>query len=273
MNQVERILLFIPLYNAEKQIPRVLHRVKADLLNLIHGILIIDNVSQDDSLANALQIVPELSQVKCTVLKNSQNYGLGGSHKIAFRFAMANGYSHVIVLHGDDQADPKDMRLVIESGLHLTYDKLFGSRFMKGSKLFGYSKLRNLVNRALNLVVSCISRRQIKDLGSGLNMFSSKFFSSPYLEECNNDLTFNNSLIFCEPSPRLTEFSFPISWTEFDQISNAKLIRQTLIIISLAIKSALKRNPARGNAEHRDVLGAQFDFRCYYSSDTDIKIS
>lgn len=267
MNQREKILVFIPLYNAETQIPRVLQRVKDELSHLISGILIIDNVSQDESLTNALKIVPTLPLIMCTVLQNFENYGLGGSHKIAFRFASANGYSHVIVLHGDDQADPKDIRQVIESGLHRRYEKLFGSRFMKGSKLIGYSRKRTLANRVLNVLVSCISRRNITDLGSGLNMFSSDFFASPFIAECNNDLTFNNSLIFCEPKPRLTELFFPISWTESDQTSNAKLVRQTFTILVLALKYAANRNFVLNHLGQLNNSQTDFNSKMYYSSE------
>ena len=44
------------------------------------------------------------------VVRNRENYNLGGSHKVAFDYAVAQGFTHVIVLHGDDQADIADHR-------------------------------------------------------------------------------------------------------------------------------------------------------------------
>lgn len=41
--------------------------------------------------------------VPVTLLRNDENYGLGGSHKVAFDYALNNAYDYVVVLHGDDQ--------------------------------------------------------------------------------------------------------------------------------------------------------------------------
>lgn len=37
------------------------------------------------------------------LLRKDKNYGLGGSHKVSFNYAIENGFDYVIVLHGDDQ--------------------------------------------------------------------------------------------------------------------------------------------------------------------------
>ena len=42
---------------------------------------------------------------KYMVLRNSENYNLGGSHKIGLNYALENEYTHLAICHGDDQAN------------------------------------------------------------------------------------------------------------------------------------------------------------------------
>ena len=54
--------------------------------------------------------------------RQDQNYGLGGSHKVAFGYAAAHGYEHLVVLHGDDQGAIVDLLPILDvykrQGLH-----------------------------------------------------------------------------------------------------------------------------------------------------------
>ena len=43
------------------------------------------------------------------ILQNHQNYGLGGSHKAAFNYAIKNNFDCLIVCHGDDQCEIDDI--------------------------------------------------------------------------------------------------------------------------------------------------------------------
>lgn len=84
------------------------------------------------------------------VYRNVENYSLGGSHKVAFLRAESIDATHVIILHGDDQADARDipaMLDLIESGRAST---ILGSRFNAASRLEGYDKKRIFGNKVLN---------------------------------------------------------------------------------------------------------------------------
>ena len=167
----DRILIFIPCYNCEKQISRVLSKVAQLPPDLSAETLVVDNISKDRTIEIARDTLTQLSIPAWKVVRNRQNYNLGGSHKVAFDYAIDHGFSHVVVLHGDDQADIRDFVAPIEAGLHRVYDSLLGSRFMRGSRLHGYSLYRTLGNYGLNAVCSVLTRRWVQDQGSGLNMY------------------------------------------------------------------------------------------------------
>jgi glycosyltransferase involved in cell wall biosynthesis len=232
----ERIMLFIPMYNCEKQIVRVLEK-----LHLVQGrideIVVVNNCSTDGGESAAINTLKKLVQgCKATVLRNRQNYGLGGSHKVAFKYAVRNNYDYCLVLHGDDQGDIKDIMSELDQGSHHRYDCLLNSRFMRGSQRVGYSKTRTLGNLIFNLLFSLASGRRQSDLGSGLCCYSRKFLDSGIGEMCSDDLTFNYTLQLHAAARGTSQKFFPSKWIEDDQISNVKLVKQTkqMIVILLS---------------------------------------
>ena len=187
----DRLLVFIPCYNCEAQIPRVLRQLEAVPAGLIDEVLVIDNGSRDGTLEAARAGIARLGPVAAKVVRNDENYNLGGSHKAAFAYAARGDFTHVVVLHGDDQGRIADLVPLLEAGEHRRWDALLGSRFMKGAQPIGYSRFRIFGNHVFNLIFSAASRLWVQDLGSGLNVFARSVFSDPALERCADDLRFN----------------------------------------------------------------------------------
>ena len=103
---MDKILLFIPMYNCQKQIVRVLNQLKGEAAEYISQVIVVNNRSTDDGEQAVINFLEsEKLSVPVKLLRNDENYGLGGSHKVAFDYAINNGYDYVIVLHGDDQGD------------------------------------------------------------------------------------------------------------------------------------------------------------------------
>jgi dolichol-phosphate mannosyltransferase len=138
----DRILVFIPCYNCERQIGRVLRQFQEISNDIVHEILIVDNRSQDRTVDAAVAALSSIGPVPASVVRNAENYGLGGSHKAAFAYAAQRGHSHVLVLHGDDQGRIDDAVPVLHAGDHRRFDACLGARFMRGSRLIGYSRFR-----------------------------------------------------------------------------------------------------------------------------------
>ncbi len=142
----DRILVFIPGYNCAKQIGRVIAQLTSTTAPPISEILVVDNRSTDGTADVAAAALQKASPSKWKVVRNQSNYNLGGSHKVAFNYALEHGFTHIIVLHGDDQASIQDFTAPIAAGLHRKHDSLLGARFMKGSQLQGYSLYRRIGN-------------------------------------------------------------------------------------------------------------------------------
>jgi glycosyltransferase involved in cell wall biosynthesis len=223
------------MYNCEKQIPRVLAQFDEDTQKIFSEIIVIDNGSKDNSIQTAIEAAKKLSHIKISVMKNCENYSLGGSHKVAFNYAIENGFDYVTVLHGDDQGNIADLIPLIKNKEYKNYDSLLGSRFMKNSKLVGYSNFRIFGNFVFNTFVSIITCKRIFDLGSGLNMYKTSYLEDKFYLGFPNNLTFNVYMLYYGIWIKSKYKFFPLTWREEDQISNAKLFRQSqeMFILSM----------------------------------------
>lgn len=257
--EIDKILVFIPSYNCAPQIPRVLARLAAVPPGTFAQVLVVDNQSKDGTAAAASEAARNLAGTDILIVRNNDNYGLGGSHKSAFAYAAANAFTHIIVLHGDDQGRIDDILPVLAAGLHRRFDCCLGSRFSRRSTLQGYALTRRLGNFVFNALFTVVSGRWITDLGSGLNIFSRRVFDDPALLRYSDDLRFNCYLLLGLVDARRTFRYFPIHWSEEDQISNVKIVSQSLNTLKILWQYLTRRRAFR-TADHRAIPRAAYTF-------------
>lgn len=255
----DRILLFIPCYNCAPQIGRVLQQVKGPVARFLHEVLVLDNGSTDGTVDAAHAAAGAVEGPAVIIARNHANYNLGGSHKAAYRYAAANGFTHVVTLHGDDQGDLNDLLPVLVSGDHRRFDACMGARFAKGSRLKNYSAFRILGNRVFNLFFSAASGRWVTDMGSGLNLLAERAYTDSALTRLPDDLHFNPYLLLEMFDRRQRVRFFPISWREEDQVSNVRMTSQALKTLGAAARYAFARKAFRSR-DYRQVRHADYAF-------------
>lgn len=247
----DRILVFIPMYNCEKQIIRVIDQLTGHIRPYISEVIIVNNRSTDNGEQAVLEKLKNLdTDLSIKLLRNNENYGLGGSHKVAFKYAIENNFDYIIVLHGDDQGDITDFIPLLENQTHKKYDCCLGARFMKKSKILGYSKFRTFGNKVYNFVFSIFLGKRVYDLGSGLNCYNVKLLKSNFFHKFTDNLTFNCYMLLAVNYYKQKINFFPISWREEDQVSNVKMINQALTTLLLVTKYFFIRGKYL-NSEHR----------------------
>ena len=239
---MEKILLFIPMYNCEKQIVRVMDQIKGEINNYILEVIIVNNKSTDNGEEAVIKKLKNDSfDCRIKLLRNQENYGLGGSHKVAFNYAVENEFDYVIVLHGDDQGSVSDIIPILKNGIHKKYDCCLGCRFLPESKLQGYSKFRTFGNIVFNKIYSISTHRKIKDLGAGLNLYSTKMLATRFYHTFPDNLTFNCYMLFALNEYQQTNIFFPLTWREDDQVSNVKMVKQTWQTFKMAFMYFIKK--------------------------------
>lgn len=249
----EKILLFIPAYNCEKQIERVLKQLDDEVFQYINEVIVINNRSTDDTEKVISDFIRNNDKKNIKLLRNNENYGLGGSHKVAFDYANKNGFDYVIILHGDDQGNIKDLIPYIKNREHTKHDCILGARFMKGSKLIGYSKFRTFGNKVYDILFSIVVHKRIYDLGSGLNLYKVNMLENEFYKKFPDNLMFNYCMILASNYYKQDICFKPISWREDDQVSNVKMVNQAITVLKMLfsyfvnkskfIKSDLRKAP------------------------------
>ena len=225
--------LYIPCYNCEKQIFRVLDHIDDDVLSSMDKIVAIDNKSSDQTVRVIRRFVFDHPQIKkkFILIEHKKNYGLGTSFKTAVVHASLLKQDYLYWLHGDDQASIKDLKKMIRFINDKSPPQLLGARFMKNSDLQGYSFMRNAGNRLLNTIFSFALGHPIYDLGSGLNAFRVNDLPLSKIKRWPNHIAFSIQLLlhFCSSGRR--PLYFPIHWREEDQKSNAGNISTAFLVL------------------------------------------
>ena len=253
--------IFITCFNCEKQLPRLCEKIlKVDKGLQSNGwldIYIIDNQSRDNTFKQASNCQEKLEAHGFNVhkVRNKQNHGLGGSHKVAFTITKKEGFNFCCILHGDDQADPKDLAEL--GGLFCQYDAMLGSRFSRRSRLDGYSKLRIAGNLIINSLYTIVIGKWVKDLGSGLNIISNKIASDSEINNFTDGMYFNTSLLMLIMEKYSYKF-FPIVWREADQTSNARNLEIAANIVKNLLSTRFLRS-SYGEKRYQSIDKYQYE--------------
>lgn len=265
---MNKILLFIPMYNCEKQITRVLGQLTPEVLKYISQVIVVNNRSTDNGENVAIQYCKEHRDIPVKILRNDENYGLGGSHKVAFQYAIEHGFDYVIVLHGDDQGDISNILPYLKNKDYENYDCFLGARFMKGSKLQGYSKFRTFGNKVYDLLFSIGCGYKVYDLGSGLNMYKTSILKDQFYMKYKDNLIFNYCMVMGQAYYKHRVKFFPIIWREDDQVSNVKMVNQAITVLKL-LGSFMLNKKKFVEAEHRDQIIESYTAQVIFTNNQD----
>lgn len=145
-----KLSIVIPAYNEEGSISETVENLHEVLMRheIDHEILIVNDNSKDGTV----KVLEELKK-KIESLVYYTNHGPNG-----FGYAVRYGLEKftgdcVAVMMADLSDDPMDLIKYYQK-LQEGYDCVFGSRFIKGGKTIDYPKLKKIINRIANFIVS-----------------------------------------------------------------------------------------------------------------------
>ena len=128
----KELLVIIPAYNEEKNIPRVFRQLRMHRVEEIADILIIDDASADATA----RIVEKES---CILIRNICRMGYANSLLLGYRYAMYRNYHYVIQMDADGQHDACNIPVIYRKLLEKDEkghcpDLVLASRFMEGCR-------------------------------------------------------------------------------------------------------------------------------------------
>ena len=206
-----KIAIYIPAYNAAVTLPKVLDRIPENIKESVAEIFVVDNASQDGTSIMALgyRALKGMHQLK--ILRNKENRGYGGSQKLAYQYCIEKGYKAVVMLHGDAQYAPEKMESLLEPVLTGKADMVFGSR-IAGDPLKGGMPLhRFLGNRFLTTIQNMILGTKLTEFHSGYRVFSVEALKKVPFTNLSDDFHFDTEIIvlFVDRLLRIIERPIP----------------------------------------------------------------
>lgn len=158
----------IPAYNEEGSIEETLSTLYQKLLEekIPHEIV----VTNDNSKDNTLKVLEEL-KVKIPTLVYYTNNGPNG-----FGYAVRYGLERfsgdcVAVMMADLSDSPDDLVKFYQKMLEGNYDCVFGSRWIKGGKVYDYPLPKKIMNRVFNTIVRLLFRLKYNDATNAFKLY------------------------------------------------------------------------------------------------------
>lgn len=233
-------LIFIPVYNNEKQIKNVLEDLKKLSLSKIDTILFIDNDSIDTTRDIIKKEIKNIN-IKIVLIHNLKNIGLGGSFKVAINYALTNNFKFIFHYHGNNMNSIGDLITILAKPEYKKFDFYFGSRFERGSKITNYSFFKKIGNLFFNLLYSIFLKTKITDLGGSINVYKISNFKDKLFENFSNDLTFQYYLILYAIYFKKKFKFFPLK-IRINHKSNVVVVTHIISMIKIFFNLIIKRN-------------------------------
>ena len=102
-----KTLILITAFNVNNFIVKVVNRLPEELFSNNVEILIIDDLSTDDTLKTSIALKKSFKKCLIHILSNKTNLGYGGNQKIGYQYAIKNNFDNVVLLHGDGKYSPE----------------------------------------------------------------------------------------------------------------------------------------------------------------------
>lgn len=219
---MRKTAIYIPAYNAEKTLHKVLSRIPRNVVDRVAEIFVVDNCSSDGTSRVVLDYKEKHGLAKLNLIRNPVNRGYGGSQKVAYQHCIAQGYDAVVMLHGDAQYAPElvsDILAPVETG---EGDLVFGSR-ISGDPLKGGMPLhRFLGNRVLTAFQNIFLRQRLSEYHSGYRSYSIEALKSVPFLNLSDDYHFDTEIIilFIHNRKRLMETPIPTHYGDEENYVN-----------------------------------------------------
>ena len=162
--------IVIPCKNEEKIILKTFQKIKKILKKKIKKfeIILIDDFS-DDNTINILKKI-SIQNNNITVVKNKIK-GLGSAINLGIKFSK---YKYVAIMMADLSDDPYDLIRYYNEISNNNLDAVFGSRFLKGSKVNDYPLKKLICNRIFNIFVKFIFLSKYNDFTNAFKIYKKK---------------------------------------------------------------------------------------------------
>jgi dolichol-phosphate mannosyltransferase len=170
-------IVVIPTFNERENLAPLVASVLA--IDPPLDILVVDDNSPDGTG----DLADEMAQAdqRVHVLHRPSKQGLGPAYRDGFRFAMANGFTHVVEMDADGSHRPADLPRLLAAAANA--DLVIGSRNIPGGRAEDWSWIRHVVSKGGSFYTRLLLGLPVRDCTSGFKCFRATVLESIPLDE------------------------------------------------------------------------------------------
>lgn len=164
---MDKLSVIIPGRNEAENLEICIREIfeKLDKHKINHEILVIDDGSTDNTQRLLQTIMRQYPTVSC--LRNDGENGFGRAVRVGLSEFTGDA---VAIMMADRSDSPQDL-VNYWSKLQEGYECVFGSRFIKGSEVHEYPKIKLFVNRIVNNMIRYAFRIQTNDVTNAFKAY------------------------------------------------------------------------------------------------------
>ena len=205
-----KLSIIIPIKNEEFLINKIINQLESKLKSLSYEIIFINDFSTDNTSSLVKELIINKPQIN---IFNNEKKGLGGA--ITHGINKSSG-EFICIMMSDLSDSIDDLEKYYNIIKDKNIDAVFGSRFIKGSKMIDYPKKKLILNRIFNLITKFLFFSDYNDFTNAFKIYKKNALlkTFPLVSESFN--------IFLELplkiiSRKMKYKIIPISWTNRKQ--------------------------------------------------------
>jgi dolichol-phosphate mannosyltransferase len=159
--------IVIPARNEEGCLAQTIAKLAGELISaaIPHEIIVVDDASTDRTAAVAARVSYESAGTR--LVENKGRHGFGMAVRCGLQHVSGDAVAIVMADGSDSAADVVNCYRILEEG----YECVFGSRFIRGSRVHDYPWHKLLLNRVFNNFIRLIFGYRYNDTTNAFKMY------------------------------------------------------------------------------------------------------
>jgi len=162
----KKILVVLPAYNEEGKIGKVISKIPSDWVD---EVVVVNDGSSDNTERESVD-------AGATLINQPKNMGVGAAIYSGIQYALEKKYDIVVVMGGDDQDNPSEVRRLIRPIVFDEFDFVQGSRYMAGGICENIPLFRRLSTGLFSWIFKMLTGYPITDGTNGFRAFHTSIF-------------------------------------------------------------------------------------------------